>query len=237
MLPICDTIPSRRFPLAMWSLIGLNTVVFFLEQTLRPAELEKLFWLYGINPAYTTALIREGAWPELLQELYCFVTSMFLHGGWLHFLSNMWVLYLFGDNVEDRMGPVRFLLFYLVCGLVAGWVHVLFNPTSEVPTIGASGAISGVMAAYLLLFPNATVITLIPIFIFPWFVPLPAVLFIALWYFTQLFEGVLSLSEDVAFSGVAWWAHIGGFLAGLTLAPLFARRPHRKRYADEYAPW
>lgn len=162
---------------------------------------------------------------------------MFLHGGWLHFLSNMWVLYLFGDNVEDRMGPVRFLIFYLLCGLVAGWVHVLVNPTSQVPTFGASGAISGVMAAYLLLFPNAMVVTLIPIFIFPWFVPLPAVLFIALWYFTQLFEGVLSLLEEVAFSGVAWWARVCGFLAGLLLAPLFVRRPHRKRYADEYAPW
>jgi membrane associated rhomboid family serine protease len=111
------------------------------------------------------------------------------------------------------------------------------NPTSWVPTIGASGAISGVLAAYFLLYPYARVLTLIPIFIFPWFVELPAVLFIGLWYLTQVYEGVLAIAEGVAYSGVAWWAHVGGFLAGLTLAPLFVRRPHRRRYADEYAPW
>nr|BAL53805.1 rhomboid family protein [uncultured Planctomycetota bacterium] len=221
----------------MWALIAANTLVFFLEQTLTPRELEKLFRLCGIVPAATTTVLRDHVWALLPSELLRFITSLFLHGGWLHFLGNMWTLYLFGDNVEDRMGPVRFLLFYLLCGVLAGWIHVLAHPTSLVPTIGASGAIAGVLAAYLLLYPYATVITLIPLFIFPWFVELPAVVFIGLWYLTQVFEGTLALAVDVAYGGVAWWAHIGGFLAGLTLTPFFLRRPHRKPYPDEYAPW
>lgn len=237
MLPICDNIPARRFPLAMWSLVALHSVIFLLEQTLTPSQLEKLFFLCGVLPARTVQLTHAFDWKMLLSDGLTFITSIFLHGGWLHFLGNMWVLYLFGDNVEDRMGPIRFLLFYLICGVCAGWTHVLFYPTSQVPTIGASGAIAGVLGAYVLLYPHASVLTLIPVFIFPWFVELPAVVFIGLWYLTQVFAGVLALADEVAYSGVAWWAHVGGFLAGLILAPLFVRRPHRPRYADEYRPW
>lgn len=237
MLPICDNIPARRFPLAMWSLIALNTAIFFFEQTLMPAQLEKLFENCGINPALLTQALRNPQVAQLRGELLTFLTSLFLHGGWFHFLSNMWVLYLFGDNVEDSMGPVRFLLFYLLCGVLAGGTHVLVNPDSSVPVIGASGAISGVLAAYLMLYPYARVITLIPIFIFPWFVALPAWIFIGLWYVTQVFEGVLALAEEVAYTGVAWWAHVGGFLAGLALCPILVRQPHRNRYPDEYRPW
>ncbi|MCS7168726.1 MAG: rhomboid family intramembrane serine protease [Gemmatales bacterium] len=237
MIPLWDNIPARRFPLAMWAFIALNTLVFLLEQTLKPAELERLFWLNGIVPAYTLRLIQEGSWPLLATEVVPLFTSMFLHGGWLHFLGNMWTLYLFGDNVEDRMGTARFAIFYLACGILAGVFHILAEPMSYVPAIGASGAISGVLGAYLLLYPYARVFTLVPIFIFPWLVELPAVIFIGFWYLTQVFEGVLAIAHEVAYQGVAWWAHIGGFLAGLTLTPFFVRRPHRPRFADEFRPW
>jgi len=164
---------------------------------------------------------------------------MFLHGGWVHLLSNMLALYVFGDNVEDRMGQGRYLFFYLVCGLAAAVVHIFINPNSPIPTIGASGAISGVLAAYLLYFPSARVITLVPLFFLPWFVEIPALFYLGSWFVSQLFNGVLSFVTGAqAFGGVAWWAHIGGFVTGLVLAPLLAPRRYLRRiYVDEYFPW
>jgi membrane associated rhomboid family serine protease len=164
---------------------------------------------------------------------------MFLHGGWAHLISNMLALYIFGDNVEDRMGSFRYLLFYLLCGLVAAFVHIGFNPNSSMPTIGASGAISGVLAAYVLFFPTARVITLVPLFFLPWFIEIPAMIYLGMWFFSQLLNGLFTVVSGVqAFGGVAWWAHIGGFLAGMIVAPLFAKRHYvRRTYVDEYYPW
>jgi membrane associated rhomboid family serine protease len=163
---------------------------------------------------------------------------MFLHGGWLHLLSNMWALYIFGDNVEDRLGSGRYLLFYLITGAAAGLAQALIGTTSRVPLVGASGAIAGVLAGYLLLYPTARVITLIPVFFLPWFVEIPAVVYLLVWFVSQFFSGVLSLGAQ-AMGGVAYWAHIGGFVAGLLLVNVFARRPRAQYrwYPDEYHPW
>jgi membrane associated rhomboid family serine protease len=186
----------------------------------------------GVVPARLVA-------HPLSAQVFTLFSSMFLHGGWLHLLFNMWALYIFGDNVEDRLGHARYLFFYLLGGVVAGVWHVLFNGQSQVPTIGASGAISAVMAAYLVLYPRARVITLIPLFFLPWFVEIPAFIFIGLWFLSQFFNGVLDTATGAqAFGGVAYWAHVGGFVAGLVLLPLFLyRRRPRKAYADEWLPW
>ena len=161
---------------------------------------------------------------------------MFLHGGWLHIISNMWTLYIFGDNVEDRMGTMRYLIFYFICGLAAGLVHVFTNLNSTIPTVGASGAIAGVLGAYFLLYPNARVITLIPIFFFPLFVELPAITYLGIWILTQIFSGVLSLGLPEDVGGVAFWAHVGGFIAGVMLHWLFvkSRRRFRALSPDEW---
>jgi membrane associated rhomboid family serine protease len=162
---------------------------------------------------------------------------MFLHGGWLHIVGNMWTLWIFGDNVEDRMGHGRFAIFYLLCGLAAGIVHCLTNLDSTLPTVGASGAIAGVMGAYFYLFPYARVIVMVPLFIFPFFFELPAATFLAFWALAQVFSGTLSLGYPGNVGGVAWWAHVGGFMAGMLLQFFFVRnaRAHRFPSRDEAA--
>jgi membrane associated rhomboid family serine protease len=164
---------------------------------------------------------------------------MFLHGGWFHLISNMWALYIFGDNVEDRLGPMRYLLFYLVCGVVAALAHVYSQPLSNVPVVGASGAISGVLGAYLVLYPRARVISLVPLWIVPWFIEIPAVFYLGFWFFSQLFSGLLSLGMPIStYGGVAWWAHVGGFIAGLLLVKILEqKRTYPRWHLDEYHPW
>jgi len=231
MIPLRDTIRAKTFPVVNWSLIVLNVLVFLGEAS--SPHVNALVKTWGVVPA------RVLLHPNLHNALTLF-TSMFLHGGWSHLISNMLALYIFGDNVEDRMGSGRYLLFYLLCGLAAALTHVAFNPTSTMPTVGASGAISGVLAAYVVLFPAASVITLIPIFFWPWFVEIPALLYIGGWFVSQLFNGMLSVvSGAQAFGGVAWWAHVGGFVTGLLLLPAFKRRQPRLQYfyPDEYFPW
>ena len=228
MFPLRDTVQARSLPLMNWTLIAVNVLVFFMFLTGPHAE----FWIerYALIPAQL--FVNSTAWLTIL-------TSMFLHGGLLHLLGNMWALYIFGDNVEDRMGPVRFLIFYLLCGAAAALVHVLMNPGSMIPTVGASGAISGVMGAYLVLFPFARVITLVPLFFFPYFFEIPAIFFIGVWFAGQLVSAFMTSAlapPDVG--GVAWWAHVGGFVAGMVLVRLFiVRRPVRHFYTDEYYPW
>ncbi len=231
MIPLRDTIRSKTFPVVNWSLIVLNVLVFLVEAS--TPHVNALVKTWGVVPA------RVLLHPNLHAVLTLF-TSMFLHGGWSHLISNMLALYIFGDNVEDRMGSGRYLLFYLLCGLAAALTHIAFNPTSTLPTVGASGAISGVLAAYVVLFPTASVITLIPIFFWPWFVEIPALLYIGGWFVSQLFNGMLSVvSGAQAFGGVAWWAHVGGFVMGLLLLPAFKRRQPRIQYfyPDEFFPW
>jgi membrane associated rhomboid family serine protease len=153
--------------------------------------------------------------------------AMFLHDGWLHVVANMWMLLIFGDNVEDRLGHARYLLFYLLCGAVAAGAHIGFDPHSAVPTIGASGAIAGVMGGYLIAFPTARVVTIVPLFILPWRMEVPAFVFLGVWIATQLFSGMSPRFQEAGAGGIAWWAHIGGFAAGLILMPLLARRRPR----------
>ena len=161
---------------------------------------------------------------------------MFLHGGWAHIIGNMWTLWIFGDNVEDRMGPFRFTVFYLLCGLVAGVVHYFTNADSDVPTVGASGAIAGVLGAYFVLFPRSQIVVMVPIFFYPLFFEVPAVTYLLFWALSQVFSGTLALAGPVEVGGVAWWAHVGGFSAGLLLHPLFIRprRVIRRLQPDEY---
>jgi len=236
MFPLRDTIPSRNPPIATWTLIIINAVIFLLELTMPAAQLDYVAALFGIVPARymhpdwaaAVGLSPHAYWP--------FLTSMFLHGGVLHILGNMWTLWIFGDNVEDRMGPVRFVVFYLVCGFIASIVHVYSNPDSTLPTIGASGAIAGVMGAYFLLFPRARIVVLFPLLFIPFFFELPAVTYLAWWAISQVFSGTLSVAVADSAGGIAWWAHVGGFVAGIVLQFFFVKRgrDYRPPTRDEY---
>jgi membrane associated rhomboid family serine protease len=216
MIPIRDAVRSKTFPVVNVILIGLN-VLAFLWQLSQGPHLKEVFFLYGIVPArYSDPEI--SARFTSFQQWLPFLTSMFLHGGFLHILGNMWFLYIFGDNIEDRLGHVRYLIFYLLCGVAAGFIHLLTNWNSNLPTIGASGAISGVMGAYLLLHPKARILTLIPIFFYFQFVELPAFIFLGYWLLIQLLSAGFTPSNV---GGVAFWAHIGGFVAGLVFVKVF----------------
>jgi membrane associated rhomboid family serine protease len=249
MLPLRDTIPSMRFPAVTIGLIVVNACVFLFELGIGTRGLDAVFYQWGIVPCTYTGtchariLTPSGFRSGSLHPNYLtLLSSMFLHGGWMHIIGNMWSLWIFGDNVEDRMGRTGFLCFYLLSGLTAGVLHIAFNPSSRVPTVGASGAIAGVMGAYLLLFPHARVLTLVPIFIFLQTIELPAVFFLGFWFLTNLLSGIGSLAAHTGAGGVAWWAHIGGFLVGLLWAlPLRrrdAKRSQRYYYADDdYSRW
>ena len=229
-----------------WSLIAINVAVFLYELTLSSEGLQDLVYLFGIVPARFS----HRQWAQLMgfpvDTYWPFLTSMFLHGGWSHVIGNMWSLWIFGDNVEDVMGPWRFLAFYLLAGLAAGITHFFTNADSVVPTVGASGAIAGVLGAYFVLFPHARIIAVLPIFFFPFFFEVPAVLYLLFWFLTNLLSGTLAGLGPQNVQGVAWWAHVGGFGAGLLLHQVFleprSRRP-RRRERDEYgvedawAPW
>jgi rhomboid family protein len=223
MIPIRDTIPVRRVPIVNYLLIGANLFAFVFELSLPPRVLPRFVEIYAFVPS------RLWHGPGTLSwNILTIFFAMFLHAGWLHILGNMLYLYIFGDNVEDRLGHVRYLFFYLLCGVAASFAHAFFNPASRVPSLGASGAISGVLGAYLILYPTARVVTLIPILIYPLFVEIPAVLFLLFWFLLQFFTGALSLAEISSTSGgVAYFAHVGGFIAGIIL--LFALRPPEPR--------
>jgi membrane associated rhomboid family serine protease len=231
MIPLRDTIRSESFPVVNILLIAANVLVFLFEAALSTQGFGRVVGVLGLVPSRFPSQMLI-AWPTLF-------TSMFLHGSWGHLISNMWVLFLFGDNVEDRMGPLRYLIFYLASGVVAGLTQVFFSAGSSLPTVGASGALAGVLGAYILLFPRAKVITLIPLFILPWFVDIPAVFFLGFWFLSQLWSGLLSLGAAGAFGGIAWWAHVGGFVFGFLLVKVFAQpyRRHRQAFADEFFPW
>jgi len=215
MIPLYDTARRRRLPLVTWLLIAANVVVFIYEIGFSPAALERFIRTWGLVPAQLFAR------PQT--EWVTMVTSMFLHGGWLHILSNMWVLFIFGDNVEERMGGARYLLFYLLSGVAAALLQSFLLPSSVEPMIGASGAIAGVLGAYLILFPHARVASLVPILFIFTVIQVPATLFLLFWFISQLFSGWLAIG-GAAGSGVAWWAHVGGFLFGMLTVFLFAQR-------------
>jgi membrane associated rhomboid family serine protease len=200
MFPVSDVIPSRTVPFVTLALIVANALAFLFELTRGARELEAFVQIYGVVPA---AL----AWPALL-------TSMFLHGGWLHFGGNMLYLWIFGDNVEDRLGHFRYLFFYLACGVAAALGHIVMNPSSTLPMVGASGAIAGVMGAYFVLYPQSRVLTVVLLVLFLDIIEIPAIFFLGLWFLMQLFSGVGSLGAQAADGGVAFWAHVIGFASG-----------------------
>jgi membrane associated rhomboid family serine protease len=227
MFPIRDTIRSRSVPVVNSSLIAANVLVYLFQSALTQRGFQALLQSFGLIPA--TFALTSG------HSLLTIFTSMFLHGSWFHVLSNMWVLFIFGDNVEDRMGSLRYLLFYLMSGMMAALTHVFFAPGLSVPTVGASGAIAGVLGAYFYLFPRARVMTFVPLFILPWFIEVPAVVFLGLWFVLQLFNGLMVGS--LAMEGIAWWAHIGGFIFGYILVRAFVRRPRVTVVHHQGDPW
>jgi len=229
MLPIRDDIPASRFPAATLGIIVINGLVFLHELKLGP-RLDDLLLSFAIIPArYTVPDV--AALFNLPQQIFAFLSSMFLHGGWLHLIGNMWTLWIFGDNVEDRLGRARYLALYLASGVAAALLHIYTNAGSLVPTIGASGAIAGVMGAYFRFYPYARVETLVPPFFFGPVFELPAVLFLGWWFLLQFFNGAMSLgARGQGFSGIAWWAHVGGFLFGFVIC-LFARGTNARPYS------
>jgi membrane associated rhomboid family serine protease len=219
MIPIRDTVRSTTFPLVNTLIIAVNVLVYLWS--LGPDQME-VFLRYGIVPVrYSVPQLAAGF--SLAAQALPFISSMFLHGGLLHLLGNIWFLYIFGDNVEDRLGPVRYLAFYLLCGVSSGLTHLFLNWDSQLPTIGASGAIAGVMGAYFILYPRARVLTLIPIFLFFPLVEIPAFIFLGIWLLIQFLNASLAPAAETG--GVAWWAHFGGFVFGMLFLLVFTRLP------------
>ncbi|MEW6750694.1 MAG: rhomboid family intramembrane serine protease [Candidatus Latescibacterota bacterium] len=228
MIPIRDANPSGTWPVFTVLLVLANAVAFALQLS-QGVYLESFIMQYGLVPARVT---HPG--DPVADVVVPAFTSLFLHGGWLHLLGNMWFLWIFGDNIEDRLGHLRFLVFYLLCGLGAGAAHVYFNPVARVPTIGASGAIAGVLGAYMLCFPRARILTLVPVFVFVQFVELPAFLVLFMWFALQFLQGTVA-AATAASGGVAWWAHVGGFVVGMVLIALM--RPSRRSRQRRYQTW
>ena len=221
MIPIRDTISSKNYPVVNNLLIGINVFVYLAVMLTHGTELSRFDYIYGLVPArYSTPQI--ASYFSFGQQAFSLISFMFLHGGFWHLLGNMWTLYIFGDNVEDRLGPVRYLLFYMLCGMASGFTHLILNLHSNIPVIGASGAIAGIMGAYMLLHPYAKILTLIPIIFIPWFVEIPAVFFLGFWFLMQFFQAT---SVDSGVSGIAWWAHVGGFLFGMLFLKVFLYFP------------
>ncbi len=219
MIPLRDTQPSYSTPFVTILLIVMNVFVFLYEVSLDDYTRNAFISTWGMIPArfeYTDML-----------------TSMFLHGGWLHLIGNMWFLWIYGDNVEDTLGHLKYLLFYLLCGLAAGGMHVVTNLDSRIPTVGASGAIAGVMGAYLVKFPHSRILTLVVVFVFITTVEIPAVLILAYWFLIQLASGMWSVGySQLSQGGVAWFAHVGGFVAGVILIKVMRTRERYRRRRD-----
>ena len=215
MIPLRDVIPSRSTPVVTTGLIAINVVVFLYQWSLGEREGTAFIFDWGVIPAEFTLLTM--------------VTSMFLHGGFLHAGGNMLYLWIFGDNVEDRMGHGRFLFFYLLCGAAAAIGQTLVSPGSQVPMVGASGAVAGVMGAYFVMYPHSKIVTLLPIFVFVQIIEVPAIFFLGIWFLMQFLSGVGSIAQvEAGTGGVAFWAHVAGFAVGV-LGGLLLRRPERER--------
>ena len=223
MIPLRDSNPSHTVPFVNYLLIGVNVIAFLFELSLG-RYFNNFIFQFGVVPVRSFSDIEMMSLDVL--TIVSYFTSMFLHGGWMHLIGNMLFLYIFGDNVEDKFGHFKYFIFYLIAGLAAALTQTFINPASEVPMVGASGAIAGVLGAYVLMFPTARVVTLIPIFFFFQIVELPAFIFLGLWFMMQIFSGIMSLGIGADAGGVAWWAHIGGFGAGVILLP-FLRKSRR----------
>ena len=219
MIPLRDVIPSRTTPYITITIIALNAVAWLFELSLGERPLTQFLYIYGVVPAAFS-------WPTL-------ITSMFLHGGWSHFLGNMWYLWIFGDNVEDRVGHGRFIVFYLLCGIAAALGQIVMDPYSELPTIGASGAIAGIMGAYFVLYPQSRVLTLIPLWFYYEIFELPAIFLLGFWFLMQLFSaGAIAVTSSTHGSGgVAFMAHVAGFVFG-GLIVFFVRQRAVRSWED-----
>jgi len=233
MIPLRDNQASRRLTLINVMLIAANVAVFFYEASLGPG-IGTFIYRYAMIPARLTSALEGGREvarlpyaPGAPSALETIVTSMFLHGGILHLAGNMLYLFIFGAAVEEAMGHLRFLIFYLMCGIAAALAMAAFTPHATVPVIGASGAIAGVLGAYFVLYPRARITTILPIFVLMYFVEIPAIVYLLIWFVAQLYSG-LSQNPEVA-GGVAWWAHVGGFMVGMVLGPMLATRASRGR--------
>jgi len=232
MIPIRDDTPRYSTPFVNYFLIGLNILIFLFEVSLDVRTRAAFLAQFGVVPAWIT-----GAVPYYLHAQHGFlllpiVTSMFLHASWLHLIANMWVLWIFGDNIEDHLGHFLYLIFYLLSGTAASLLHIFFNLGSTVPSVGASGAIAGVMGAYFMLFPSARVLTLVPIIFFFSFIWLPAWIVLGYWFVVQFLSGA---ATSIAYSqqtggGIAFWAHVGGFVAGVVMIKILPQRIRRARY-------
>ena len=220
MIPIRDNIAVKHWPAVVLGLIAVNSVVFLYQISLPPRGAEAFIVEWAMIPRR----LFDPSWAAehgLSQWTYLTVlTNTFMHGGWLHIIFNMWVLYIFGCALEDRLGPARFLIFYLLCGIAASWAHASFNAQSAIPALGASGAVAGVIGAYARSYPAAVITLIIPLGFIPLFFQLPAVAFAGLWFILQILQGAGELLTPSMGGGIAWWAHIGGFVAGLVLLPL-----------------
>ncbi len=222
MIPLKDDNPTLRTPVVTIALIAVNTIAFLYQISLSPRAGQLLVYQFGAIPS---VVFGSNSLPEnvaVIPPALSLFTSMFLHGGWLHLIGNMWYLWIFGDNVEDAMGRVRFVVFYLVTGLIASLSFALMNLGSNIPTIGASGAISGVLGAYVILYPRARVLVFIPLFVFFWrFFYIPSMFVLGFWFILQVLSGSMGGSQA---GGVAFGAHVGGFIAGMILVGLFKKR-------------
>jgi membrane associated rhomboid family serine protease len=221
MFPLYDTVRSRRFPFINLMLILFNVLAFLYEMQMDPSVLKEFIFEWGLIPV---RLLNDPsmAWSTIF-------TSMFLHGGWFHIINNMWVLFIFGDNVEARMGGIRYLVFYLLCGVAAGLLQTYVLSSSQQPMIGASGAVAGVLGAYLILFPHSRIASLVPILFIFTIIEIPAVIFLLFWFVSQLYSGLFAIRGGGG-SGIAWWAHIGGFLFGILMVFFFRRRTTDRIY-------
>ncbi|MFA5881714.1 MAG: rhomboid family intramembrane serine protease [Eubacteriales bacterium] len=227
MIPIRDNIRSRRFPVVSVAIILINAAVFIYELSLNQNQLSGYIAAFGVIPRRISGIM-DGQ-LTFVPAVIPLVTAMFLHGGWIHLLGNMLYLWIFGDNVEDRLGRGKFLALYLAAGIIGSLVQIRANPLAAEPIIGASGAIAGVLGAYFVSYPKARVLTLLPIFFFFTFIEIPAFIFLFIWFITQWLSGFITLG--VVGNMVAWWAHIGGFVTGavgvLILAPA-----RKKKYVN-----
>jgi membrane associated rhomboid family serine protease len=236
MIPLRDDTPRFSTPYLTYFLIALNTLVFFYELMLSAEGhryLEGFMYQFGVVPSYDLAILSGATDLSPAAGIIPIFTSMFLHASWLHIIGNMWVLWIFGDNIEDYLGHFKYLLFYLTSGLGAGLLHILFNPNSRLPSVGASGAIAGVMGAYFVLYPRARVLTIVPLIIFFTFWWLPAWIVLGYWFLVQFLSGAatsIAATSQTA-GGVAFWAHVGGFVTGILLIKLVPPRPRRYSYS------
>lgn len=212
MIPLRDSTPGQSFPIVTIAIIFINLLIFYNTSQLNEEGIQQLFYIFGLVPGYYTS---NGTAPI---GYLSFLSSFFLHGSWMHVISNMWILWLFGDNVEDRMGKFKFILFYLICGIIAGLAHFLIYPNSTIPVVGASGAVAGIMGAYFIMFRHAKVFTFIPPF---FLINIPAWVYLGFWGISQFWGGAVDIFIADSTGQIAFWAHVGGFVGGILLYRFF----------------